>query len=189
MDWTSDDLKYLRSYKQIMDSDDIKIKEQIKKKLIDNKYIIHVLHNKELENAEAEADEYFGINILPYYMINPTQHNVENYLCYEVSYDELDRFNKSAKLLEIIFYVLSHNKDAIDPETGIARHDLLAALILNQFDWTNIFGAKIHCTSDRPSIVDNDYLCRTLIFQQITDNNVAKTVNGITRIVSGDVVQ
>lgn len=84
------------------------------------------------------------------------------------------------KLQRVIFYILCEEKNNIEKKTGIARHDLIAALIINMFNWTNVFTNKIHIVSDIPSVVDNDYACRTLIFEMTTDNNLAKTVNGVT---------
>ena len=173
--WTKEDKAVLQSFKDRIDSDDIKIKEQIKKVLIQNRYIMHVLHNKELEEVDAEPEDYFGVCVLPYYLIQPTQSNVKNFLCYEVNYDELDRYNRVVKKLEIVFYIICHNKDIIDGDTGIARHDLLAALLQDEFNYTNYFGSKIRLVSDVASVVDTDYACRTLTFEQITDNNVVKT--------------
>ena len=90
---------------------------------------------------------------------------------------------------QIIFYVLCHKNNIIDRETSLARHDLLAALITEQFNWTNIFGQKVHLISDRPTTTDTDYATRTLVFQQISENAVVKTKNGITRLANKDVVQ
>lgn len=189
MEWTKDDLKYLLSYKKVMDSDDIRIKQIVKKKLMSNKYIAHVLHNTQLQSSDANPEDYFGINIFPYYIIPETQHDIQNFLCYEISYDQVDKYNRSIKVLQIIFYILCHKNDVIDSETAIARHDLLAALIADQFNWTNIFGSKINLVSDRSSVVDNDYASRTLIFEQTTDNNIVKTSDKITRIIDRDIIQ
>ena len=84
MAWSNEEKKFLLSFKTSPDCDDVVLKERIKKVLLNNKYIIHVLDNKELEEAEAEPDDYYGVNILPYYMFEPPQHKVNNYLCYEV---------------------------------------------------------------------------------------------------------
>ena len=178
-------LKSLLQFKDILDSDDIKVKEKIKKILLDNQLIIYALNNKDLEEEEAEPEDYYGVNILPYYMINPVQHNVQNYLCYEVRYDMAQSYqyskshnslNPTVKTLSIIFTILCHHRDLIDEETGIARHDLLAALVQDQFNWSSEFGSKIMLVSDVPSVVDNNYACRTLSFEQTTDNNIVKTV-------------
>jgi len=57
-----------------------------------------LLNNKELEEEEADPSDYLGINILPYFMIHPTQHNIQNYICYETSVRELERYNSNMKI-------------------------------------------------------------------------------------------
>jgi hypothetical protein len=52
------------------------------------------------------------------------------------------------KLLQITFYILCEEKNNIEKKTGIARHDLLGAVILDIFNWSNLFGEQIHCISD-----------------------------------------
>ena len=180
MDLTNEQIQYLRSLKQLPDSDDIRYKEIIKKSLIDNPYIIYLLNNKELEESEADPSDYLGVNIFPFYMIHPTQHNVQNFICFETEVRELDRYNSKMKEQRIIFYILCEEKNNIEKSTGIARHDLIASVILDIFNWTNLFTGQIHCVSNIASVVDNDYACRTLIFEQHTDNNLAKTRNGTT---------
>ena len=183
----------LLSFKDNVDSDDIRVKEKIKEMIIDNELIIFALNNKELTDKKAEPDEYLGVNILPYYLINSVEHSVNNYICYEVSYDMAQSYqyskshnalNSTVKTLSIIFHILCDEKDIIDRNTGIARHDLLAALIQDQFNWSNEFGAKLMLVSDVPTTVDKHYACRTLVFQQTTDNNVVKTVDDIPRFIN-----
>lgn len=187
MELTKEEINELRSFKKTVDSDDIKCKEIIKRKLLDNNKIIYLLNNKELQNSGAEADEYYGINILPYYMINPVQTNVQNFICYETQFSELDRYNKTVKFMQIVFTILCEQKNIIDKDTYIARHDLLAALLLDEFNYTNYFGSKIKCVSNKPSVVDTDYACRTLIFEQSTDNNIVKTRDAASKIINKEV--
>lgn len=188
MTWTDEDKAFLRAFKDNVDSDDIRVKEKIKQILLSNRYIIHVINDKELEDEVDDEgtgiDEYFGTHILPYYIINPAQSASNTFICYEVCYDELDRYNSTVKKLSIIFYILCEHKTLKDVETGIPRHDLLAALIQDQFNYTNHFGSTIKLVSDVPSVVDRSYACRTLTFEQTTDNNVVKTKNGIPMMVS-----
>ena len=183
MELSQEQIQELRDLKKVVDSDDIKYKEIIKKTLINNDLIIYLLNNKELEDNDADPSDYLGVNILPYYMIHPTQSNVQNYICYETTFNELQRYNSNIKKQQIIFYVLCEEKNNIEKTTGIARHDLISALIINMFNWTNLFGAQIHLVSDVPSVIDSDYSCRTLIFEQDTDNNLAKTKNGVTSML------
>ena len=163
-EWTIEDSKRLASYKYIVDCDDIRIKEIIKQRLIANDDIIHVLDNKELQEQEAENDEYFGVNLLPYYMIQPTQTESQNFICFTVGYENQEQTfrrnaatkpNELVRHLHIVFVILCEQKNIKDRDTGIARHDLLAALIQNEFNYTNIFGRKIMLISDEESVVDN----------------------------------
>jgi hypothetical protein len=186
MNYTDSDKAYLRSFRETVDYDSIKVKQQIKKTLLNNKHIIHVLNNKELEDAEAEADDYFGVNILPYYLISPTQSSVQNFLTFQVSYTSIPQYNKQTKFLQIIFIVLCEHQNIIDKDTSLPRHDLLGALIQDQFNNTNICGRKIQLVSDRELVVDTAYAARELVFEQITDNNLVRTRNGTSRLSNKD---
>ena len=141
-----------------------------------------------MESADAEPDEYLGENILPYYIISPTQHNAQNFICYEISYQNINKYNSVVKELSVIFYILCDEKNVKDEETGICRHDLLAALIQDQFNFTNYFGSKLTLISDVASVVDSDYASRTLTFKQNADNNLVKTRNGSSILANKDVV-
>ena len=183
----------LLSFKESVDSDDIKVKEKIKYMLANNELIIFALNNKELEEADAEPEDYLNVNILPFYLLEEVQTHVNNFICFEISYDMAQSYqyskshkslNSTIKTLNVIFHILCDEKDIIEENTGIARHDLLAALIQDQFNWTNEFGAKLMLVSDVPSTVDKHYACRTLIFQQTTDNNVVKTIEDVPRFIN-----
>ena len=191
MKWTEADTKLLLDMKTRMDSDNIRIKEKIKEVLLNNKFLLYVIENNELwENVEEDgtgADEYFGKNILPYFLINPVQHAAETYVCYECSYNNTERYSRvstSYKELSINFQILSNYKVLLNKETGIPKHDLLAAIIIDQFNHSNYFGETIHLISDQPSVIDNDFACRTLSFRQTTDNNLVKTIDGTTRFAN-----
>jgi len=178
MKWTKKDRQYLLDLRNDIDVDNIKLKEEIKQILLGDKYIIHVLNNKELEESDAEQDDYYGKNIFPFYIIGDIQHRVQNYICYETSYKDIPQWDKHEKYMQIIFYLLSEKKDVIDKETSLARHDMLSALIMRDFNGMPFKGGRFYCISDQPSVVDNDFACRTLIFEQMTDNNLVKKVDG-----------
>lgn len=195
-DWTKEDSKRLASLKYVTDYDSIRIKEIIKQKLLANDDIIHVLDNKELQEAEAENDEYFWTNIRPAYIIPETQTESQNFICFSVGYENVERnftnssrtYNDLQRHLHITFVVLCEQKNLKDGDTGIARHDLLAALIQNEFNFTNYFGRKIELVSDQETVVDSRYCARTLVFSQVTDNNITKTQYGSpSRIVNKEV--
>ena len=120
----------------------------------------------------GDVDRYFGdnSNIRPYLFIPDTQTDVKHYVCYQVMFDELPRYQNVQKYTEITFTIFVNGKDRTDKLTGIPRHDLIASIIREKFNWSNIFGMQTHLISSKESITDNNYLVRTLIFQ-ITDVN------------------
>ena len=186
MEWTDEDEQRLRAWRENIDNEDIRIKEKIKELLLNNKTLIHVLNNEELEKADAEPDEYYYVNILPYYIIYPTQTNVQNYVCYETNFERVSRYNNVMKYNQIVFTILCEQKNIVEESTGLARHDLIASLILDQFNWSNYFGQQIVCVSDKTSVSDNSYACMTLIFQSETPLNIIRTEN-ITRVINNEV--
>ena len=128
-------------------------------------------------------DRYFGdnSNIRPYLFIPDTQTDVKHYVCYQVMFYELPRYQNVQKYTEITFNIFVNGKDRTDKLTGIPRHDLIASIIREKFNWSNIFGMQTHLIASKESTTDNNYLVRTLIFQ-ITD------VNSITYTPLGEKV-
>ena len=184
------EIQNLRAFRDSLDNDNIKLKQQIKKKLLSDKYIIPVLNNKELEKTDAEPDDYFGVNILPFFILPDTQTKVDNFICFETSNEVKYSMNYNAsvrKTQQITFTILCNDKNDIDKETSLPRHDLLAALIQNMFNYEVFLGGRWILVSDRASVTDTHYLMRTLLFQQDTDNNLVKTVNGKPKIINHSV--
>ena len=166
------EIQEIIEYKKHYENDNIYYKEIIKNKLINNSKIIHSLNNPNLD-PDCPAD-YMGENILPFYMLVETQTIPQHYICFETSFNEIARYNKIMKMGQVIFYILCNNKDIYDKQSGIARHDLLAALIADEFNWTNMFGTQIKLVSDTPMVVDSNYAGRTLVFEQTTTSNIIK---------------
>lgn len=187
MAWTAEDTQELQKFKYVIDCDDVRFKQRVKEILLDNRYIIHVLNNAELD--EDEPDSYFNKVILPYFALEDTLVNVKNALCYEISFTTA-RYDKTSiiKECQIVFNAVCALEDIIEKDTGIARHDLLAALLLYQFNFTNLFGMQIKCISDVPSMLGANLACRTLIFKGEFTDGIAKTQNGLTRVTNSDVI-
>lgn len=177
---SNENLEYLQSLVDKPNEDDVRYKEIIKQKLIEDENIIYLLHNLELEGEEAEPSEYLGVNILPYYLIEPTQHNVKNFICFETSFNEVSRYNSIIKYQQIIFYVLCHIDDLSVQDVPAARHDLISAVLIDKFQGSNILGLQLKLISDKPSTTDTNYATRTLIFEQYTLNSVTDK-DGIKR--------
>ena len=166
--------QYLIDLKKKPNEDDIRYKEIIKQKLLEDDILIWLLNNKELEDADAENDEYFGVNIRPEYIIPETQTDVQNFLCYEVSFEDTARFNPAIKYQEIIFYILCHEKNGIVEEIGAARKDLIAGILIDKFNGSNIFGNQLKLVEDKPSVTDSKFSARTLVFEQKATDSLTK---------------
>ena len=195
-------LNKLRAYADTPDDDNIRIKEQIKDTFLNCPELLYAIHNKELEpelfdenenlnidedgNLTGEVDRYFGdnSNIRPYLFIPDTQTDVKHYVCYQVVFDELPRYSNIQKYTEITFNIFVNGKDRTDKLTGIPRHDLIASIIRERFNWSNIFGMQTHLISSKESVTDNNYLVRTLIFQIVDTNGIVTTQNGKTSVTN-----
>ena len=197
----NDLLNKLRAYKTTPDDENIQYKKKIEKALMLNPCLLYALNEKSLEselfdddgninwewNEEikeyeplGEWDRYFGgnSNIRPYLFIPDTQTEVKHYICYQVSFDEMPRYQDTLKYTNVTFTIFVHGNDRNDKLTGIPRHDLIASIIKERFNWSNIFGMQTHLISSKESTTDNNYLVRTLVFQVVDTNGIANTPYG-----------
>ena len=187
-------LNKLRAYAETPDDDNIKYKDIIRKALLSCPELLYALNNKELEpelfdedgnllidkdtgELLGEVDRYFGdnSNIRSSLFIPDAQTTVNSYMCYQVMFDELPRYQNIYKYNEIIFNIFVNGEDRIDKLTGIPRHDLIASIIRERFNWSSIFGMQSKLISSKESITDNDYVVRTLIFQIEDTNSIVYT--------------
>ena len=187
-------LNKLRAYADTPDDDNIKYKHIIRKALLNCPELLYALNNNELEpelfdedgnllidkdtgELLGEVDRYFGdnSNIRPSLFIPDTQTTVNSYVCYQVMFDELPRYQNIYKYNEIIFNIFVNGKDRTDKLTGIPRHDLIASIIRERFNWSSIFGMQSKLISSKESTTDNNYVVRTLIFQIEDTNGIVYT--------------
>lgn len=203
----NDLLNKLRAYKTTPDDENIQYKKKIEKALMLNPCLLYALNEKSLEselfdddgniNWEwnedtkeyeplGEWDRYFGgtSNIRPYLFIPDTQTEVKHYICYQVSFDEMPRYQDTLKYTNVTFTIFVHGNDRNDKLTGIPRHDLIASIIRERFNWSNIFGMQTHLVSSKESTTDNDYLVRTLVFQVVDTNGIHKTTDKKSSIMN-----
>ena len=190
-------LNKLCAYADTPDDDNIKYKNIIRKALLNCPELLYALNNNELEpelfdedgnllidedtgELLGEVDRYFGdnSNIRPSLFIPDTQTTVNSYVCYQVMFDELPRYSNIQKYTEITFNIFVNGKDRTDKLTGIPRHDLIASIIRERFNWSSIFGMQTHLISSKESVTDNNYLVRTLIFQVLNLNGIVNTPYG-----------
>ena len=184
MELTKEQTEILRSYKTVMDDDNIRIKEISKKVLVNDPLILYLLNNKKLEEAEAAPEDYIGENILSSFIIHPTQHDVQNFICIGTDSTEDVEDNDALKFQRISFYILCEEKNLTEKLSGLPRHDLIAARIKHNINYTNLFGTQCVLGEERETITDSDYVTRLLVFIMMTPKNIIKTNNGISRIIN-----
>ena len=200
-------LNKLRAYKTTPDDENIQYKKKIEKALMLNPCLLYTLNEKSLESELFDDDgninwkwnedtkeyeplgeweRYFGSNsnIRPFLFIPDTQTEVKHYICYQVSFDEMPRYQDTLKYTNITFTIFVHGNDRYDKFTGIPRHDLIASIIRERFNWSNIFGMQTHLISSKESTTDNNYLVRTLVFQVVDTNGIHKTTDKKSSIVN-----
>lgn len=198
-------LNKLRAYKTTPDDENIQYKKKIEKALMLNPCLLYTLNEKPLESELfdddgninwkwnedtkeyeplGEWDRYFGSdsNIRPFLFIPDTQTEVKHYICYQVSFDETPRYQDTLKYTTITFTIFVHGNDRVDKLTMIPRHDLIASIIRERFNWSNIFGMQTHLVSSKESTTDNNYLVRTLVFQVVDTNGIHKTTDNKTTV-------
>lgn len=151
-----------------------------KQKILEDIYldpdIFEVLHNEELEAQNAPPEDYHNVNIYSYLKIPDAQSKVKNFLCFEVNDLEISYQNRIMITKQVIFRTVSH-KDDVETIYGIDRQDLLAALIKERFNWSNLLGTQLVKTYDSAKVAENGYYYRNIYFQQITPNDIQERLS------------
>lgn len=156
-----------------IDDDISSMKRIIRQKLTSDPDIIEVLNNHELD--PSSPDDYLDTNIFAYIRVPGTQDVVKNFICFSVDDMEPDRENHVMKIQYVQFVVLCHGDD-IKTQYGIERHDLLAAIIKDIFNWSTMFGMTAKLIYNRESVTDTNYSCRTLKFELTRTNSLNRAV-------------
>lgn len=153
------------------DDDIITMKRQIKQKLISDPDILEALNNSDI--PLDSPDEFLDTNIFGFIRIPQTQDTVRNFICFTVDDIEDHQYNEVMKVQYIQFNCICHLDD-MKTKYGIDRHDLLAALVRQTFNWTNMFGLQFKLIYNKESTIDSDYYCRTLKFEATKPNSLNK---------------
>lgn len=156
---------------QKVDDDIISMKRKIKQILLSDPDLIEALNNPDID--VNSPDEYFNTNIFSFIRIPGTQETVRNFVCYAVNDIEASEMNSVIKTQYIQFTVICHLYD-MKTQYGIDRHDLLAYIIRDLFNWTNVFGLQFKLITNKEQIFDSDYYGRTLQFEALTPNSLQR---------------
>ena len=111
--------------------------------------------------------------IIPYIKLNGLQHEVLNFLLFDVYDYDVSHYNEAIKNQYIVVTCLVHEDD-MDTEYGIVRTDLLDYIVRDLLCWTNVFGINCKLVSDVNDIIDKKYYARTLKFKILEANVVNK---------------
>lgn len=153
---------------QNVDDDIARKKRKIEQILYSDPDIIEVLDNPDLDPSCPE--EYVHNNIFGFLRIPGTQDVTKNFITFTVDDVELSPNNRVMKSQFVQFVVFVH-KDSIDTAYGMYRHDLLAYLIRDIFNLSNVLGPQMELVSNKEYVTDADYHTRTLRFELIDDNS------------------
>lgn len=154
---------------QKCDDDIIEIKRLIKQKLIADMDILEALNNPDI--PLDSPDEFLDNNIYGFIRIPQTQDTVRNFICFTVDDIEAHQHNTHFKVQQIQFTCICHLSD-MKTKYGMDRHDLLAYLVRDVFNWTNDFGLQFKLVYNKESTIDSDYYCRTLKFERECTNSL-----------------
>lgn len=168
----------LEKYYSNLNSDDIILKEQIKDILFKEDdpltNVLMYLLNNDKYDKDCDPSEYYNTNIIPYYIVDPTQVKVKNYVCFELG-SAVDPRNNVNKYVDIQFHVMCGvGNNNIVENTSFCRHDIISAIIIDKFNFYPMKGGKFVLKSNIPIVTDKKYAGRTIIFEQFTDNNIQK---------------
>lgn len=155
-------------------SDEIfRYKYKIMNMLTSNKDLLATLHNADLNNAaNSNGDAYRDVNIFNYMKLPNQKSEVKNYVCFEVDNEAYGNFGDQI----IIFRTVSHEDDC-KTDWNINRQDLLASIIKNEFDWSNVFGMHIEKTYDVGRVTDDGYYYREFAYKAVAPNNHINKLN------------
>lgn len=159
--------------------DIIRLKHKVMTELTSNVDILRTLHNHELEAKvlswdHPNGDMYRDVNIFDYMKLPSLKDKIQNYICFEIS--AMESFHNDYITMNIVFRTVSHVND-MKTDWGIQRHDLLALIIKNEFDWTNVFGKTLIKVADTGKIGEDDFYYREIVYQSELPNNHYNKLN------------
>lgn len=164
--------------------DDIaRFKHKVMKELTSNVDLLRTLHNDNLESKilnwdNPNGDIYRDVNIFDYMKLPSLRDEVANYVCFEVITENSLSYDFS--MASVIFRTVSHAND-MKTDWGIQRHDLLALIIKNEFDWTKVFGKTLVKVSDVGKIGEDDFYYREIVYRSDLPNNHYNKLNNSYR--------
>jgi hypothetical protein len=150
-------------------SENIEYKQKIAQRLIGIPDVYTLINNKTLTAPSG----MINVNIFPYMKVPNIQTTVKNYICFDFN-SRISPINEVLKNITINIGVVCHETEIM--WNGLTRHDLLAGVITDSFNWSNFLGFELELVSDVESNLENDYHARTLQFRNISANSLKNKV-------------
>ena len=72
-----------------------------------------------------------------------------------------------------MFVIFCNAKDIRTPY-GIDRHDLIAMIVRELFNWSNLLGMQLKLVYNKEGVTDTDFYTRTLKFEATTPNSLQR---------------
>ncbi|QHJ85086.1 MAG: hypothetical protein [Bacteriophage sp.] len=135
--------------------------------------IFEMLHNPILEKQGADPEDYYCINVYPFLKIPDVQSVAKNFICYEVNDLEDYGANNVMMRRQITIRVMCDASE-VDTPYGIPRQDVLAMLIDERMQWTEVFGSRLEKVYDAGKTSENGYYYRNMYYEQTTPNNLQR---------------
>ena len=155
-------------------SDIMKYKSKVMAKLIECPEVFQLIDNREI----TSSDELINKNIFSRMRVPDTSDTVKNYICFDIR-ARGSSYNDLYKNITVNVVIICHEGDIATPWGN--RHDVLAGVIIDLFNWSNFLGLELELLSDDEDIMEKKFNIRTLQFKNLVLNSIQNgvKVNGI----------
>lgn len=149
----------------MLDSDISKSKRKIISTLIENNDIVTALGADDIDDRYSLTYTH----LFPYLRVPNTQIETGSYILVSISVPRVSTKNNAYKMMEITICVVTH-QDHMQTIYNANRNDLLAGIIIEEFNWSDILGFEMELRSDTESLLNETYHLREIKFNALAKN-------------------
>lgn len=159
--------------------DIIRYKYKIMKLLTSDQDILRTLHYEDAitDDKEINGDSYRNVCIFDHLKLPELKDKVRNYICFEANDNGYGEFTERT----LVFRCVSHIDD-VQTDWGVSRQDLLASIIKEKFDWSNVLGMRLIKQSDNGLVTNDGYYYREIVYRA---NEPLNTYNKLNKYKNG----
>lgn len=175
-DWT-------RDFENVKNDDVIYIKKKVEEIFEKDPDLLDMLgipekkikHKGMTEEEKLDIEDYntriTDPAIIPWLKLNDIIMKVQNVVMFDVSTERMNYDNPAFSRQHLNVMIMIH-ESSMDTEFNIPRADLVAYIIKDLINRTDVLGMNVVLSYDQPRIVDNAFYCREMRF---TSNQVNRT--------------